>query len=283
MNRSVKNPNSKFLIYILCEPEDRVGSAGRLYRKGEIRWVGISSSGNRRPGEHKRAVRYLKASVVNYYANWLRCLERKGTIPIVEVLDKGPFDSYQQLKETEVMYIAYFKSLGFKLVNSTIGGEGLMGFHHSEESKLKMSESKLALGWRPSVELTEQNRLAQKTRKPIVDSNGVEYPSVKYAADVHDIDRCAITNSLRKRIPVKSLGISFRYCDPALDEASYTPPKQPKVRTSWEICPVVDDLGNEYLSTIKAAKANGVSKHSVRDSIDKKRPVWKIGRTFFWK
>ena len=65
---------------------------------------------------------------------------------------KHGFKDYELLEENvdektalelEIYWIAQFKAWGFKLVNLTNGGDGMSGYKHSTESKLKMSNLQL--------------------------------------------------------------------------------------------------------------------------------------------
>jgi group I intron endonuclease len=67
---------------------------------------------------------------------WIRKLFNVGLIPIIEELDSC---NELDLATLEQFYISLFKNWGFKLKNHTIGGEGLLGFSHSEKTKLNKS------------------------------------------------------------------------------------------------------------------------------------------------
>jgi hypothetical protein len=134
------------LIYGLVDP-----------RSGALRYVGRSLSGLRRPRQHWQP-RHVRA-VRSHTANWVRELVALGLRPDVELLEIEPDD----VVEAEQFYIAYFRSLGCRLTNHTKGGDGMIGYRHSEETKRKISEAKR--GIRPSAEQLEKNRLAQFGRK----------------------------------------------------------------------------------------------------------------------
>jgi len=52
----------------------------------------------------------------------------------------------------EKWYIAYFKSIGVKLTNLTLGGDGLQGHIFSDEHKYKISKAKLGLKHKMTLE-----------------------------------------------------------------------------------------------------------------------------------
>lgn len=70
----------------------------------------------------------------------------------MKIVDAIPSEDAVFLLERE--WIAALKSLGYLLYNLTIGGEGSSGFHHSEKTRKKMSET------RKGKPLSEKNRKA---------------------------------------------------------------------------------------------------------------------------
>jgi hypothetical protein len=77
----------------------------------------------------------IKQGVVNHRVNWFRSLVKSNLEPemcIIEEVD----DSLQN--ESEIHWIAYFKSIGCVLTNQTLGGDG---GQMSKEARLKMSKA----------------------------------------------------------------------------------------------------------------------------------------------
>ena len=77
----------------------------------------------------------------SYKDRWIRKLINSGLKPELIILD----EIYNNWQYWEKFYILYFKSLGCMLTNGTLGGDeppSTKGRRHSEQSKLKMSESK---------------------------------------------------------------------------------------------------------------------------------------------
>jgi len=64
----------------------------------------------------------------------------EGNIPEIIVLEE--INTEIELNRLEKWYIAYFKSIGIKLSNLTIGGDGLSGHVFSNEHKNKISKNK---------------------------------------------------------------------------------------------------------------------------------------------
>lgn len=74
----------------------------------------------------------------NYRTNWINSLIKQDLIPKIELIDSCIWSNSQAL---EIFYIRNFKEKGFKLVNSTEGGEGNLGLKFSEERLQKHRES----------------------------------------------------------------------------------------------------------------------------------------------
>lgn len=89
-------------------------------------------------------------------------------------------ESEAQARHYEIKWIAYFKVLGYELVNQTLGGEGISGYQHSLKSKRLMSiKAKEALktklnsfkGRKHTEESKELNRIAHLGIKQSPESN----------------------------------------------------------------------------------------------------------------
>lgn len=118
----------KYLIYGLIDPRD-----------GQLRYVGRSSSGLARALHHSqpRALRIGKTRCTN----WCKNLKNNNLRPEIVILESWDIATNDELNEAEIFWIAYFRGLGCSLVNHTLGGGGLSGHRHSEEHKLRISES----------------------------------------------------------------------------------------------------------------------------------------------
>lgn len=126
-----------FLVYGLRDP-----------RTNEIRYVGKSSSGRRRPRAHISPSNLAKEST--YKANWLRSLLRLGLRPEVvlleEVADAG------LLSQAEIRWIAVGRAaIGARFTNATDGGEGVLGLVMSPNARQKMSKAKSAAWQKPEI------------------------------------------------------------------------------------------------------------------------------------
>jgi group I intron endonuclease len=111
---------------------------------GLIRYIGKSNNPKRRYTNH------LAFKSNNHKSCWILSLKAKGLKPILEILDEVPEEEWEFW---ERHYISLFKSWGFKLTNSTEGGDsgnGAKGENHynfgksmSEETREKIKQTKL--------------------------------------------------------------------------------------------------------------------------------------------
>lgn len=103
---------------------------------GNIRYVGKSINPFKRIYGHISESRIRRS----HKGSWIKIMLENNLRPIIEVVDTVPLLEW---KYWEKYWISQFKSWGFKLTNSTIGGDGSEGYSHTEESKQKMRLSKL--------------------------------------------------------------------------------------------------------------------------------------------
>jgi len=167
---------SRFLIYGLIDPRD-----------GQLRYVGKSLTGMRRPIVHAEPARLRKDRT--YKANWIRSLQAVGLDYEVEVLEEC--DTVDALNEAERFFIGYFRMVGARLTNLTVGGEGRSGPMSTEH---RMNLSKALKGpevWNKGLPSpTKGVARTEKDRKRIsrakgghsVVVEGVEYSSCRAAA-----------------------------------------------------------------------------------------------------
>lgn len=114
-------------IYCLYDP---TGTSKTCY-------VGVSHNTEtrlkRHLGSHDNCNPYKKA--------WVRSLVNKGIeIELIIIDTLSALDPWQLY---ESFYIAYFKHVGIKLCNATLGGEGTVGHKHSDQSKELMRQKKI--------------------------------------------------------------------------------------------------------------------------------------------
>jgi hypothetical protein len=77
--------------------------------------------------------------------NWIKRLKKNDLRPNIELLENVPLDEWEFWEQ---YWISQFKTWGFRLTNSTPGGEGATfggsgckGYRHTEEAKRKISQA----------------------------------------------------------------------------------------------------------------------------------------------
>jgi len=115
----------KFLIYGLRDP-----------RTSEIRYVGKSTSGLRRPKQHTAPLTLSEDRT--HKGRWLRKLQRLGLKPEIVVLQEVL--DVTDLAQAEKFWIAIGRAaLGSRFTNLTEGGDGTLGWKPTEETKKNIS------------------------------------------------------------------------------------------------------------------------------------------------
>ena len=97
----------------------------------EIRYIGITvKSLSSRLSNH---IRHARAGEKNYRANWVRKILSQGLKPIIELIEETTDFN------RESALIAEYRAKGFRLVNTTSGGEGCHNL--SKEARERISQS----------------------------------------------------------------------------------------------------------------------------------------------
>lgn len=115
-----------FFIYTLSEPHEN-----------KVRYVGWTCNPAKRMGQH------LSDVANTHKVHWIQSCLANGDKPrmqIIEVMENG---TEAQVIEREVFWIATFREQGCKLTNGTNGGQGALGYTHTEETRKKMSLASL--------------------------------------------------------------------------------------------------------------------------------------------
>jgi group I intron endonuclease len=112
----------KYKIYKLIDPNTN-----------EIRYIGRTVQ-----KLENRLKKHLNANDKSYRVNWIKSLLNKDLFPIIELICET--ESFETCCELEQFYIEKYKKEGLKLVNMTDGGDGSIGFKHSEETILKLKK-----------------------------------------------------------------------------------------------------------------------------------------------
>jgi len=141
-------------IYALCDPETHgVRYVGQTIQKVEDRFK-----------------RHLKDRHHNHKTAWIKSLQSRGLAPELIIIEYADDSCWQ---EREMYWIAYYRSIGVNLVNSTDGGDG--GLNPSPETRLKRSQS-----------LTGRKRepFSEEWRKKLGDANRGKKESVEHRQSI---------------------------------------------------------------------------------------------------
>lgn len=106
---------------------------------GEIRYIGFSQDDEPKRRFHVHKLNAASGRKLPVY-DWMR---KHGDSVRITVLENGM--SIEDAKNEEVRFIKELKEKGHRLLNVTLGGDGVHGYKHSEESKAKMRLAKLGV------------------------------------------------------------------------------------------------------------------------------------------
>jgi group I intron endonuclease len=109
-------------IYTLSDPDT-----------GLVKYVGKTKYIDKRLHQHIRDCKKSK----NHKNYWIQSLLKENLLPNFDLIDEVNEDEWQYW---ESFWISQLKSWGFKLTNSTDGGEGNNNQFFSEETRKKLSE-----------------------------------------------------------------------------------------------------------------------------------------------
>jgi group I intron endonuclease len=123
----------RYYVYSLSSSEDNI-----------TKYIGITNNLNRRYNKHLHSHKHKNTKI----SSWIKSIINRGfklNISIIEELE-----DYKSCIEKEVFYIKLFKSFGAELKNLTLGGEGSIGYKHTEltKNKISINNAKSRLGIR---------------------------------------------------------------------------------------------------------------------------------------
>lgn len=153
-------------------------------RTNELRYVGktIQPLNDRLRIHLYDARRGLK----RYVCNWIRQVLRDGLEPEIFEIESVQEDWIEQ----EQFWIAYFRYIGARLTNGTIGGEGTPGRKASAETLAKMSEISKRTQMVPSVRAKKSESMRRNHADPEIHARisqgikaAVNRPDVKARSD----------------------------------------------------------------------------------------------------
>ena len=114
-----------YKIYTLSDPDSK-----------EIKYVGYTKNSlNKRLYQH---LRDPKRGIKSHKASWINELDKNGKKPLMQLIEENL--TMKEALEKEIFYIDFFKTKGYKLTNSTTGGDSY--YEMTKEVKAKMSLNK---------------------------------------------------------------------------------------------------------------------------------------------
>lgn len=177
----------KYKIYYLSNP-----------LTNEIRYVGQTIQPLK-----NRLKKHLTAKDKSHRVNWLKSLRTKGLEPNITLICET--DNIQTSNELEQYYINKFKNNGYNLVNMTNGGDGSIGFKHSEESKNKMKiyakkrvknldylntlSQKGKQIWENKTELERKNNILNQPKRKDIGQFNLNNELIKKYISLREIER----------------------------------------------------------------------------------------------
>jgi predicted GIY-YIG superfamily endonuclease len=102
----------------------------------EMRYIGYTSDPRRRLRQHHSKQNLKKKSHKN---SWIKSILKKGFDVEIVILEEC--ETRIQASQAEIAQIAYHKSIGTRLTNTTAGGDGHPGHKLSAEARKKISAS----------------------------------------------------------------------------------------------------------------------------------------------
>jgi len=225
---------SKYIVYGLVDP-----------RNNELRYVGQSSKGLKRPKQHWST---FSLNLKDHCHNWINSLIKENLIPVIEVLDEFDGDennieaAKNWLDTNEIFAISFYREQGCNLTNQTDGGGGSLGRVLSEETKQLIREARVQQG-SPRLgtgkDLVEKEcKYCQKTFK------------TKRENQLYCDRKCYITNGRSDEVK-NNMSVG-------------------QTRRKEVIC--VED-GTIYVSEHAVAKALNITRSLVRYAIDKNKKI----------
>lgn len=203
----------KYSLYVACDPDTL-----------EVRYVGETNNMRHRIATHFSDARCGENT---HRCRWMNKFLIKNKKPIFEVVHTA--DNESDILEAEIFLIALLRGVNCRLTNSTPGGDS--GIMDPEVIK----------------------RRAKSQCRPITDSNGKVYPSIKKAAQELNVSHGAIQQALKKG--GRCQGFTFSRIKP-VSSPKFSPEGLLAKQTASSR-PIIDQHGTIYPSLKVAAKIIG--------------------------
>jgi hypothetical protein len=112
-----------------------------------IRYIGkTDKSSTERPESHRKVARWASSKVSNklrnnHTMNWMHKVLVEGGDISWRVIENA--QTHDELCDLEEWYIKSYKESGHELTNSTVGGDGVVGYRHNLITRKKIDTSSL--------------------------------------------------------------------------------------------------------------------------------------------
>lgn len=154
--------HNRYKIYKLIDPRDNT-----------VKYIGLTKRAliQRFNGHISNSKKFKKASINKsaYKINWINKLIELDLLPIIELIEDGL--TSLNVNKREQYWINYYSNLGYKLTNSTSGGEGIMDYKHSKETKallkLKLTGRTLSNEHRKNIGISSQRPCTESAKSKL--------------------------------------------------------------------------------------------------------------------
>lgn len=151
----------------------------------EIRYIGKTEKGLSRPEYHLKKFLYNKKIQKYPLYKWVKKCIKLGKIPKILIIQQ--FHNSKYLNDAEIFWIDFFKKQGSPILNMTKGGDGVIGYYHTDEDKLNIS--KKTKFWWENLDINIKQKIIKnnltnhgKNKIKVIDQYGNYYSSLSDAA-----------------------------------------------------------------------------------------------------
>lgn len=221
-----------------------------------IRYVGKANDLKDRLRRH--IGKYYLENGISYKNNWIKSEMSKGNKILINELESVDNDSWI---DREQYWIEQFRQWGFKLVNTTIGGEGIL---LTKEIIKKRSETKIKNNSETKKEIIEKYQIQNKeniwfaVRICPICKESIKYESNKKSSLFANLRRAE--REQRSCNSCKSTGIKNYFYGKKLNDGKI---KQERYGTKILQFDLDDNLINEFNSIREASEKTGIDRKSI--------------------
>lgn len=162
-------------------------------RTYELRYIGKADNPQSRLQAH---INEAKRGGRRHKDNWIRNLLKDGLIPEIEILEECTKDNWEEIERE---WIREAREKGARLVNVTIGGEGVSGYSFTEEHKAKLSDShKGKKVWNKGIPCTEEHK--EKIRQANTGHKHTEESKKKMSERIKEAKKNSVWSENQKAV-----------------------------------------------------------------------------------